>query len=186
MPSRFPRPRFARLRRNPRTAVAFGLLACVLLACASWFAWDRRESRRFREAVSREDFTAAGIHLGHLRTLFPDREPVLIASARLAWLTARYTEAEGYLRRAKQVNGSSSREVQKEFVMLRAVRGDLDEVSPALDQLLRENDVDSPLIYRTIAQAYMRELRLPQAWHTLKAALDDGPTDAAPLVSTEA
>lgn len=47
-------------------------------------------------------------------------------------------------------------------------------------------DLGQLVVFSGVSRFPVRVKCASLAWHTLKAALDDGPTDAAPLVSTDA
>jgi tetratricopeptide (TPR) repeat protein len=98
-----------------------------------------------------------------------------LLAARVARLRGDYSEAERHLSRCGRPDGLSE-PVRLEWLLLRAARGDVDELAPALLDSVDRGHPESAAILDALAGAYMRQTRYHEALRCLDrwVALDPG------------
>jgi predicted Zn-dependent protease len=165
------------LRRRPYTSlfVVPLLLAGTALGLYLWSGARLRAADRACREFRRDEAER------HLRAAAPFRKwwdpDVPFLAARLARMGARYPEAAEHLKACQKMEGSSAR-VQLEWVLLRALQGDIDEVEPGLWNCVQNGDPDSAFILEVMAGMNMRALQFPRAAATLDRWVEVDPNNA--------
>ncbi len=166
-------------RRRPLRALLVLLLLAVGLGCGLWgyavYQWRAAQvalsAARPEEARERLNFC--------LRLWWRDPEVHLLA-ARADRLTGHFTDAEAQLNRCLQLQGGATEAVQLEFLLMRVQAGEMDELAPALFELVAKGHPESPAILDAIARAYMHRLRYKPAYGCLSRWIEVQPRNAKP------
>src|SRR5262249_24406364 len=99
----------------------------------------------------------------------------------LAGQTARrlgdFEMAEKHLNRALELSGELTEEILLEQALLRAQRGEMDQVQEFLRSLAEADHESSVLIFEAMARGYIRAFRYGQAGYMLQLWLDKEPDD---------
>jgi tetratricopeptide (TPR) repeat protein len=149
-------------RRRRRWYGLFGgclLLAAGLLACEGWAA---RQERLAAQALTDSSLDEAKRYIERALWVRPWRTSTLVLAARIRRLSGGYSEAERYLLRCVQVHGMNE-PVQLEWLLLRCQQGEVDELSPNLFALVRQQHPESAAILETLASVYIRQTRYLEA-----------------------
>jgi len=95
-------------------------------------------------------------------------------------LTGDLHAAEVHLNRCIELEGGATEGVQLEFLLLRVQAGEVDELAPALFDLVMKDHPESPIILETIARAYILQLRYKPAHACLSRWIEVEPHNAKP------
>ncbi len=150
-------------RRWLRLALAAGVLAGGLLACQGWAYWQETSARR---ALAEEHFDEAQRHVDRALWVRGRWVSTNLLASRIARERMAYPEAEQYLNRCVQLGGMTDR-VQLEWLLLRCVQGEVDELAPGLFDLVDRKHPESPAILEALAGVYMRQTRYQAALRCL-------------------
>jgi tetratricopeptide (TPR) repeat protein len=144
-------------------AVAAGALAGILLAGQGWAYWQESAARR---AMAGEQFEEAQRHVDRALWLHGRWVSTNLLAARVARERGAYAEAGEYLNRCGQLGGMSGA-IELEWLLLRCVRGESDELGPQLMALVDRKHPESPAILEALAGVYMRQTRYQAALRCL-------------------
>jgi Tfp pilus assembly protein PilF len=95
-------------------------------------------------------------------------------------LLGNYADAEKHLRECKNIQGMTSR-IQLEWVLLRALQGELTNLETKLWEQTKKEDANAALIWETLALGYLREFRFQGAAHCLDKLLEQDPDNLRAL-----
>jgi tetratricopeptide (TPR) repeat protein len=153
-----------RARRARRLLAVAALLAVVALgaAFAGTQAWALHHYRAARDQMARYHTAAAREHLEECLKVWPRDADALLLAARAARRSGTYDAAELFLARAEKA-GAREEDVVLERLLLRAERGEVDEVRPFCRALLEGDGPDAPLALEAVARGLLRSYRLQEA-----------------------
>lgn len=183
----------ARLRALGRSSASFAvmfvrhplrLLACVALLAlftfGAWMAarqiWAWHEFRAGRTALERHHPLEAFQHLESCLQVWPNDPDALVLAARAARRAEAFEKAEEFLNRAHGMKRTY--DPMTERVMLRAARGELDQVEKICQTRIEQNDPDAPLIFEALVTGALRTSRLRYADNCLHRWLQHEPRSA--------
>jgi tetratricopeptide (TPR) repeat protein len=167
------------VRRRPLTSTA----VLVLLLAGGLFAGWRYAVAQWHEAeaaVREERVQVAQQKLDFCRKVWPYSHEVELLSARTARWSGDIKSAEAHLNRCLELNGGATDDIQREFLLLRVQAGQVDELAPALFNLVNSNHPDSREILNTIASAYIVRLRYKPAYACVNKWVEVEPGYAKP------
>src|SRR5262249_20129664 len=124
--------------------------------------WASHHFRAAREALDRYHNRVAVEHLKHTLTVWPDDPEVLFLAARPARRLGEFEQARGLLDRGAGAARMAD-EVALERVLLRAARGELDQVGRYCRALLDRGHPASSLIYEALVRGSLETFRAGQA-----------------------
>ncbi len=104
-----------------------------------------------------------------VRSSSPDAH---LLAARASRHTGAYREAEEHLERAVRLLGGPTERTQLEWVLLRAQRGEIDEVAPGLWACVEQDHPETEEVLATMARRYLAELRFQPALTCLNRWLE--------------
>jgi tetratricopeptide (TPR) repeat protein len=174
-----PSPPRVRRRRRLWLLLAAGLLLAVGLPLAreGWGFWQESAARK---AMAEEHFDDARDHIDRALRVRDRSARTHLLAARIARERGDYAEAERQLGRCSELDGMSE-SVQLEWMLLRCVRGEVDELAPGLLALVGRNHPDSPAILEALAGIYMRQTRYGEALNCLDRWVERAPDSARAL-----
>src|SRR5205823_821197 len=108
----------------------------------------------------------ARTHLDESLRAWPRDPDALLLAARAARRTGSFDLAEHFLGRAEQA-GAAEEGLTLERVLLRAERGDVDEVRPFCERLIAGGGPDADLALEAVAHGLARGYRLAEAQEVL-------------------
>jgi tetratricopeptide (TPR) repeat protein len=166
-------------RRRPWLLLTGGLFlaGALLLAREGWGLWHESAARK---ALAEEHFDDARDHIDQALRVRGRSAPTHLLAARIARERGAYADAERHLGRCSQLDGMSE-PVQREWLLLRCVRGEVDELAPGLLALVGRNHPDSPAILEAVAGVYMRQTRYAEALRCLDRWVELAPDSARAL-----
>jgi tetratricopeptide (TPR) repeat protein len=147
------------------------LLAGGVAACEGWAAWQERLAA---QALADDRMDEARHHIELALPIRRRRTSTLLLAARIRRLRGAYSEAEQYLLRCGQLDGTSEL-VQLEWLLLRCQQGEIDELAPNLLALVGQHHPESPAILETLASVYIRQTRYLEAFLCLDRWLERTP-----------
>src|SRR5437868_5829239 len=156
-------------RRWPKTAVVLGLLLCLLAGWGGVNIWADYQLRAAERAWQEDRTDDARRHIESCLFFRPVQAHLL--GARIERLLGRYREAEQHLRDCKDSAGMTQR-IQLEWVLLRALQGELTDLERPLWESVKKKDPDASLILETLAICYVRDFRYRYAAHALTMLLE--------------
>jgi tetratricopeptide (TPR) repeat protein len=166
-----PAPPWRRRRRWYWLLVGIVLLVGGVAACEGWAAWQERLAA---QALADDRMDEARHHIELALPIRRRRTSTLLLAARIRRLRGAYSEAEQYLVRCGQLDGTSD-PVQLEWLLLRCQQGETDQLAPNLLALVRQHHPESPAILETLASVYIRQTRYLEALLCLDRWLERTP-----------
>ncbi len=150
------------------------LLAVMFLVGTSYLviSWINRQSllELAQEAIQNDQYEKAKKYLQQaVQKNSKDAEAYYLLG-RVERLLNHYSEAEKYLQQAIEIGGSSEK-LQFEFVLLRAVRGDFDELLPGLWHCVEEGHPQRLHILETMVGYYITRNEFGAALETINTWL---------------
>lgn len=167
-------------RPRART-VAIVLAAGIVLASLGLHAYGVYQWRAARKSLDRDRPDEARRQLAVCLLVWPSDPDVHLLAARAARQTADFAAAESHLGRCLKLSGGATEATQLEFLLMRVQQGEVDEVAPALAAHVEEGHPESPLLLKTLAQAYMHQLRYRPAYAALSRWIDVTPDSPTPF-----
>jgi len=137
--------------------------------------WFRHEFRAARQALDEERLSEATRHIENCLRVWPRSVAAHRLAARIARWRLDYPRAEEHLNACRRLQPSTTEEVQLEWILLRAERGEAKEVAPGLWDCVAHDHAETEQILATLSRTYMRQLRYPSALHCLNAWLQRRP-----------
>jgi tetratricopeptide (TPR) repeat protein len=166
-----PAPRPARRRRLWLWLAVPLLVAGGLMAREGWGYWHLRAAQA---AMSDERFDEARRHVELALRVRGGSAHARLLAARIARHRGEYAETEEQLNRCAEIGGMTE-SVQLEWMLLRCVRGEVDELSPTLSALVERRHPESTAILEVLADVYMRQTRYMAALRCLNRWLELAP-----------
>lgn len=165
--------------RRPRRAVLF---ACALLLGLGVGLWGYavHQWRAAQVALKTERPGEARERLALCLWIWPRSVEVHLLAARAARMTGNFSAAEGHLNRCLQLQDGATEGVQLEFLLIRVQAGEMDELAPALFDLVEQGHPESPEVLDTLARAYMHRLRYKPAYACLTRWIGFEPHNSKP------
>jgi tetratricopeptide (TPR) repeat protein len=161
------------LSRRRKACLSIGLLCCLLLALwAGVRIWAARTFAAAEKAWQEERLDDARAYLESSARFYPLRSHLF--AARIERLVGNYTAAENHLKKCKSIEGVTSR-LQLEWVLLRALQGELTGLETALWKSIKDDEANAPLILEALAICYLREFRYRTAIYCLDKLLERDP-----------
>jgi tetratricopeptide (TPR) repeat protein len=105
---------------------------------------------------------------------------VHLLAARAARLRGDFQSAESHLKQCLQLHHGATEEIQLEFLLMRAQRGEEDQVAGELLLYVEHNSPESAMILRTLAFAYLHNIRYLPAYDCLNRWVAQEPQSAEP------
>ncbi|HEV3144770.1 MAG TPA: tetratricopeptide repeat protein [Gemmataceae bacterium] len=157
------------------------LLLCLslslILAANGWAQFQFRAAQKaFREGKYQE----ASDRLRACRRIWAGRAEVQLWSARTARWQYDFPNAEKYLQESRRL-GAPTEDVQLEWLLLRAMRGEIDDLAPGLWKTVESGHPQSPQILETMAKVYQLRIQYAQALECLDAWVEREPRSARAL-----
>jgi tetratricopeptide (TPR) repeat protein len=168
-------------RRHPRTSLVTGLLLCVIGTAAGVHCWALHRFHAAEQALQTHHLEEAQQHLQFYLSIWPRSLDANLLAARTERLLGNYEQAESYLNRCKELQPIATGASQLEWLLLRAQRGELEDVEEGLWYSVSKNDPDTSLILEALARGYMREMRFLLAATCLNRWLERQPDTARAL-----
>ena len=167
------------LARRPLVLLAcmalLGLFAFgVLIAAQNIMAWYHYRSGR--AALERYHPLDASRHFAACLTVWPNDPDALVLAARAARRLEEFDRAEMLLNKARGMKRNYDPVTER--LMLRAARGELDEVEKLCQARVEQNDPDSSLILEALVSGAIRASRLRYADNCLHGWLEREPNNA--------
>lgn len=158
------------------------VLGCLLLGGGgiSFYKHALGQWRLAQEDVKASRLDEAQDRLDLCLGLWPRSVSVHLLAARAARLSGHYDQAEAHLNTCLKLQNGPSEAVQVEFLLMRAQRGEEDEVSGMLLEFVENDYPEKLLILETLSRAYMHEMRYGQAYSLLKRWIELAPDSAKP------
>jgi tetratricopeptide (TPR) repeat protein len=135
------------------------ILASTLAAENGWAYYQLRSAKR---AFAESNYHQAGAKLRYCRQVWGWRAEVWFWSARTARWQSDYRSAEAYLKKCQRL-GYPADKVQLEWLLLRVMRGEIDELAPGLAKSIQDKHPESVEILATVARVYTRTIRYNEA-----------------------
>src|SRR5262245_54714612 len=128
------------------------LVLCLLasLALGGAWLWNHLEYQRAEAALQQDQYAAGLRHLRSCLFLAPGSVANHLLAARLERFAGNFPKAESHLERAFQLQGGSSETLQLEWTLLRAHRGEAQDVVGGLQKCVDSGHPDSALILKTL------------------------------------
>jgi Tfp pilus assembly protein PilF len=151
------------IRQRPRTSIAGGVLLLAAVIGAGVFAWTDYQFRAAERSLLDEQYDEALRHvrLG-LRVRSGSVEGHLLA-ARIERKGSNYAEAERELQECVRLQKGATATTQMEWLLLRAQRGEVDDVGAGLWYCVDHDDPEAGSILEAMARSYMHQYRLGPA-----------------------
>lgn len=171
-----------RAARTRKKAILF-LLVVLLVGgvVGGGYAYGFQQWKAAEAAMEERRLEDAREHLKVCLFLWPRSEAVHLLAARAARWDGDFPGAEAQLNKCKSISHEASDAVQLEFLLLRVQTGQVDEVAPALINLVEQKRPESATILETLAQAYMHRMSYREAYACLTRWIEDDPKAFKPL-----
>jgi len=166
-------------RRRPGWAVGLFVLACAGGAWAGHHVWTKYCIDEARRLLTQRDDDGAQIQIAACLERWPRNPVVCVLAARAARLRQQPLEAANLLDQAQRLDGNVERIVLEKY-LLRAERGELDQVEKKLLAFVHKNDPDAVFILDVLTYQWMRMHRLSDALSRLDAWLSLQPDHPEP------
>ncbi len=178
-PSRF--RRVLRFARRPR--VLIGLLILLIAgALGGPHLWAYVHYKRAQRALDRYEFVSARDHLRQSLRVWDERPRVWLLAGQAARRADDFEDADRcYTRVQELLGGSTNENLELEWALLRAQRGDPDPVLPYLRSLVEADHPATLVILEAAARGYMRSYRFHDTAYLLRLWLDRRPDDVFAL-----
>jgi predicted Zn-dependent protease len=151
------------IRSRPKLSLVVGFLLVATVIGGGLPLWALYHYRAAERAVEEDRLAEARHHVERYLVIWPRSLDANLLAARIERLAGNYPEAEAYLSRCKRFRHGVTRRMQLEWLLLRAQRGEVDEVTRGLWRLVEERSPDSVLILETLTRVYLEAVRFPRA-----------------------
>lgn len=169
------------VRRRPRTALLILLLVVLLGLGLGGYGYAQHQWQAAQAAVKENRLDDARSPLDRCLLLWPGSVPVRLLAARAARLRGDFASAETHLNHALKLQNGATEAIQLEFLLMRVQRGDVDDVAPALVDLVESKHPDAPMILETLTGAYLYNHRYRPALACVNRWMEEVPDSAQPL-----
>ena len=168
------------IRRRPRTTLVLVVAALLAGTAAGLYGYAVREWHRAVVAVREGRPSEARSRLETCLRVWPSDPDVHRLAARAARQTGDFVAAESHLNRCLQLERGASEDTQLEFLLMRALTGEADEVSGLLFGYVERGHPDAQLVLEALAAVYMRNYRYGPAHYVLRRWVEAFPEAARP------
>ena len=165
-------------RRRPLDSLVLVLAVLAAATAGGVYAHAVRQWHRAQAAVAAGRPDDARAPLETCLAVWPRDPRVLRLAARAARLSGDYATAEARLNACLRIEHGASEDTQLEFLLMRAQRGEVDEVAALLIGYVDRRHPDSQIVLQTLALTYMYNLRYGPAYATLVRWVKEFPDDA--------
>jgi tetratricopeptide (TPR) repeat protein len=162
------------LRHRPLLAIGFVVFLCAGGGLVGGYLWVESEFRAAERAFHAEQYEEAERHIQSCLRFWPRSAATHFLACRIERFRMNFDKAADHLAKAERLHGVTEA-TQTEWVLLRAQRGEIDEVAPALWNCIARNHPETPLIFATLAKTYLRQLRFASALAVLERWLKFDP-----------
>ncbi len=175
---------------SPRLRRRAFVVLCVLglLGVVSWLLWKpclaEYHLRAARSAVERSHNLGAQYHLQRCLTLSPRQPGAVLLAARVAWRVGSFDVADECLEQYQDAHGADD-ELVLERVLLRAARGEVDEVSAYCRARVADDHPSASVIREAVVTGFIQVYRLHEAESALRDWLQQEP-DSVPALLLDA
>jgi tetratricopeptide (TPR) repeat protein len=169
------------VRRRPVLSLAAVLLTLLLGTGLGLFLWVSSQLRGAERAVRDGRPDDARSLLAGAQRVWPETAATHRLAARIERLLNHYPEAERHLQECRRLEGGSSEATQLEWLLLRAQRGEVDEVVPGLWVCVQQHHPESSAILEALASTYVHSFRLRAALDCLNTWLEREPDNVRAL-----
>jgi tetratricopeptide (TPR) repeat protein len=165
-----------RLLRRPFYTL-FCILLVTLFALGAWMAGRQvlgmYHYRAGRDAVERYHTQESVQHLQACLEIWPNDPDVLVLAARSAWRMDAFEDADRLLQRAR--GKQMHYDPVLERLLLRAARGELDQVEKTCQARIERDDPHASLIFEALVTGALHTFRMRYAQNILTAWLERDP-----------
>jgi tetratricopeptide (TPR) repeat protein len=173
-----------RIARFVRSQPAATLIAGLFLIGAGYFGSNflrwRLEFSALETAYRNEDYPEAARLANRCYGLRPDHLETTIYGIRIARITGNFDKAETFLNSwVKRNRDKYNERLQLEYLLLRAVAGEFDEVEDGLMAELRRGSPESPEICRVLTRVYLKQLKFNAALWVAERWIEYAPDSAS-------
>lgn len=164
-------------RRRPGRAAAVSAVLILIgfgLTFAGRFLWAYHHMHAARTAVKLGHNAVAIRHLHACQTVLPDHPEVLLLSARVAWRTGSWSEAESLLDRYWNLHGEDDSLVLERLV-LRAAHGAVEAAGPLLLARIENDDSSAAIAREALATGLLFRFRWQEAGRLIDRWLEHTP-----------
>jgi tetratricopeptide (TPR) repeat protein len=172
---------FRLLRRRPIACVAVLLLVAAVVVPIGAHLWALREFQQAEKLLDDDHPTDAYNHLSFCLTVWPWSVETHFLAARIARNTGNYSEADAQLAECRRLQHGSSAQTQLETLLLRAQRGDVEQVENGLMYAAEKDKTNEREILETLARSHMHLMRFLPALGYLDRCLAQYPDDVRAL-----
>ncbi|HZY89513.1 MAG TPA: tetratricopeptide repeat protein, partial [Gemmataceae bacterium] len=167
-----------RLVRLHPVRAGLAILTAALALAAGAQLWARSQLAAAERYVRAERLDEAEAGLRHCLLIWPRSADARRLAARVARLRGDYGRAEAELVECGRLQRPPDERTQLEWLLLRAQRGEIDEVAPSLWACAEREHPEADHILETLARGYMHQLRFRAALRCLDRRLARGPDTA--------
>jgi tetratricopeptide (TPR) repeat protein len=151
------------LRRRPFAGLLLLTLSALAAAAVAVNLWGYSCYHHAEAEVAQGRFDEAGRHVRSCLRVWPGSARAHLLAARVARLSADYPAAEEHLNACTRLQKTATEDTQLEWVLLRAQRGEVEDVLPGLWYAVQHEHPRKPAILEAVARGYMMQLNYRQA-----------------------
>ena len=172
---------FRTLRQHPFLSLTVALIFLTTNYFLGLFFWGKYHLHRAEDLISQENFSEAQSHLTQALWARGSDPDIYLRLARVERQLEHYAEAEKALQKAIALRGKSSESDQLEWVLLRAYRGEYDEVKGGLWNCILANHPDQDHIFQTMVSVSLRQRDYAETMDILDFWLEKEPNSVNAL-----
>jgi Tfp pilus assembly protein PilF len=172
---------WAALRRRPWSSAVVAVLLLAAAAFGGAVAWSDYQFRAAGRALRGGEFAEALAHARLGLRVRPGSAEGHLLAARAERQGGNYAGAERELQECVRLQKGATEATQLEWLLLRAQRGEVDEVGPGLWYCVEHDHPDTGPILEALSRAYMHQYRLGAALACLDRWLESEPDCARAL-----
>ncbi len=151
------------IRRHPRASAAAGALLLIAATACGVSAWADYQFRAAERALRDEHYAEALRHARLGLRVRPGSAEGHLLAARIERQGSNFVEAERELQECVRLQQGATAATQLEWLLLRAQRGEVDEVAAGLWYCVDNDDPEAGSILEALARIYMHQFRLGPA-----------------------
>jgi Tfp pilus assembly protein PilF len=171
----------ALLRRRPLATLCLCLLVVIVAAPAAAHGWGLYHYQRAESALNDDHLMEAHDEVACCLMVWPWSARTHLLAARIARHSGALSEAEAQLKECRRLDNGATPDTQLEMVMVRAQRGEVDQVIEGLVYAAEHDKVHRREILEALAWSHVRLFRLLPALGLLNRCLQDDPDDVRAL-----
>jgi Tfp pilus assembly protein PilF len=169
------------MRRHPRWSILAALLLALAGAGLGVLLWGAYHYRAAARALQDNNWVEARKNVDQALRVWPRSPQIHLLAARIARLSLDFPQVDVHLKQCKQLLGEPDEAFQLEWLLVRAMRGEIDQVAPGLVDLVRNKHEQASEIFEALAVGYMNEMRWGRAHVILDYWLADEPDNPRAL-----